>query len=210
MSNSEKKLVSVPETSGKIAQRRNFLKWCIIGVLAAGPIGIVAWRRWKSNQCKYSFSLKEPFRNIESSSGNFPYVLQDGDASCWSGSTRGKVYTPKCVNLAVSGLNSSEPRVSVDVVFNVAEQVSKNHLALVRIVLWSGSNVSDSNVVAEENGQWNAPHKQPPMQGTKWTEDHTPNFTVYPPEEYLLVDIPLAELGKIDKITVDIHEIIRS
>jgi hypothetical protein len=200
LNSDEKKLVLAPETSKIISCRRNFLKWGVFGVLAAGPFGITAWRKSQRDKCKYRYVLETPIQRVEDD--YFPYAAY-GDASHWSGNTRGKMYTPQHVQLIPSGLFTEDPEVHVNVIFDVAEDAPKNLLALVKVSLWS-----DNTVFAVEEGEWRAPHKQPPR-SRKYSEDSPTIWTVGIPEQYMLLAIPLADLGKIDKITVDIEELIR-
>ena len=78
-----------------------------------------------------------------------------------------------------------------DVVFSVLEDVPENILAQVNVLLCAGG-----QELARKDSQWGAPHKQPSV-GDRL------------PEVYSLVTIPIADLGKIDKIVVEIEEIIR-
>ena len=201
MSNSNvEKSVPASETSEKITQRRNFLKWGVLGVLVAGPFGVVAWKHSQKNKYKYSYTLNGPFQ-FPGGDGPFPkgYVHFSGDtgfaryedSSRWSGNTNNKFYTPEWVILQRTGPDDN-PDVTFTIRFNVLKRAPENLLAVVKVSLCSGG----QEFTVREH-KWGAPHKQPPV-GERFAQ------------EYSLITIPLADLDRIDKIVVEIDEIIRS
>jgi hypothetical protein len=114
------------------------------------------------------------------------------------------MYTPKAVNLLRRGSEENGYSVTFDVVFNVAENAPKNLLSFVRVSL-----CSDNEVFAMEISEWNAPHKHLPKEEYPYTGMSTHLVVTRPSEEYMLVTIPLVELVKIDRVIVDVEEIIR-
>jgi hypothetical protein len=101
-------------------------------------------------------------------------------------------------------LNDDHSEVTFEILFDVAKDAPANFLADVKVSLCSGK-----TVLAFEETQWIAPQKQPPRQTPKYSEDDIPSWSVRPPEEYILVTIPLSDLDRIDEVVVVIDEIIR-
>jgi hypothetical protein len=195
-------MTKAERTASSSITRRNLLKWGTLGLLVASPLGVAVWRKWKHSQHNYSYTLKDPIRRVEND--YFPYVV-DGAPSRWSGDTNGKIYTPEYIRLIPSGLSTDDPMVSFDVSFKVSENVPKNHLALANVSLYSDGKV----FFITEGAIWNAPQKQPPRRTPQYYEGHVTGWTVRGPREYRLVTVPLDELEKIDKITVNIDVLVQ-
>jgi len=197
----ETKYEVVLETSGHntehVRSRRIFLKWGIIGVLVACPVGIAVRRKLKGN--KYQYVLKGPFQLLEGK--DYAYF---NDANLWIGSRRNKMYTPNRISLQLSGEpDDDNSEVTFMIFFDVAKDASKNLLAEAKVSFYS-----NEKVFAFQETQWISPHKQPPRVESLYS-GAAPTVSARPPEEYLLVTIPFADLGKIDKIVLVIDEIVR-
>ena len=193
------KQMSNEEVSVSDCSRRNFLKWGILGVLVVAPFGVMLWKRWKKSQRSYSYALNGPFLLPDDKD-----VVGWDDSGLWSGNRQNNLYTPKVYGLHRRG-TSDNPTVMFDIVFSVAEDAPVNLLALVKITLYSGG-----EVYTIKETEWGAPHKQPPKQTITVAPNQTPQWYTKPPIEYTLIEIPLLDLEKIDRITVDIEEIIRN